>query len=71
MKINDEGLSIIIPSLNESENIRLIISQFKPLFKQYDYPIEVIIVDGPSNKESKEILYEVFKSIGEDDIKLI
>ena len=71
MKINDEGLSIIIPSLNESENIRLIISQFKPLFKQYDYPIEVIIVDGPSNKESKEILYEVFKSIGEEDIKLI
>jgi glycosyltransferase involved in cell wall biosynthesis len=50
-----DGISIIIPSLNEEANIRECLSSLV----QLDYPLfEVIIVDGMSTDKTREIIKE-------------
>ena len=54
------GLSLIIPCLNEAENISLVIERLNEIIAAITYPIEIIIVDGGSDDETPNILKREF-----------
>lgn len=71
--VNKESvsLSLIIPCLNEAENISLVIERLNEIIAAITYPIEIIIVDGGSDDETPNILKREFQSLDKDKFKLI
>lgn len=54
-------LSIVIPTHNENENVRVLINELMRIFNSYNLKGEIIIVDDSTDK-TKEILEEIVKS---------
>tara|TARA_B100000287_G_C20634584_1_gene781162 strand:+ start:700 stop:1578 length:879 start_codon:yes stop_codon:yes gene_type:complete len=50
----NQGLSIVIPALNEEENIPKLLEQLDHYFVSYDY--EIILIDDFSDKKLEEVL---------------
>lgn len=53
------GLSIIVPCFNEKENLPLFIQKCEEAFKEFTYPLELIIVDGCSDDGSIDFLNSI------------
>ena len=65
------SLSLVVPCLNESENICLFLERFKEITSEITFPLEIIVVDGCSDDGTPEILKEEFKSLDRSRFKLI
>ena len=52
------SLSLVVPCLNESENICLFLERFKEITSEITFPLEIIVVDGCSDDGTPEILKE-------------
>ena len=63
------GLSIVIPVLNEAENIELLLFQLKAVLDSIDKTSEIILVDDGSTDSSFEILERLQKS--DDRLRVI
>lgn len=63
------GLSIVIPVLNEAENIELLLFQLKEVLDSIDKTSEIILVDDGSTDSSFEILERLQKS--DDRLRVI
>ena len=50
----DQGLSIVIPALNEEENVPKLLEDLGHYFESYEY--EIILIDDFSDK-NKEVRY--------------
>ena len=71
MKKTSPDLSIIIPCFNEAKNVTLVLEQLKKIIKQSKYSLEIIVIDGGSADNTPKELQEIFKSLPEDNFKLI
>lgn len=60
-----EKLSVVVPVMNEEENVRLLINKIREALKNQSY--EIILVDDGSNDKTTEIIKEEMHS----DLKLI
>lgn len=49
------NLTIIIPALNEQENLRLLLPQIHDVLNDLAIPFEVIVVDGGSHDETQHV----------------
>ena len=58
-------LSVVIPARNESENLRLLITQIVDALPKTQFEFEVIIVDDGSNDDSLPVLRALKKSVPE------
>lgn len=63
------GVSIIIPFLNESDNIENLVITLNDFFRNKPYPIEVILVDDGSTDDSLQVLGR--QKFGDYEIKVI
>jgi glycosyltransferase involved in cell wall biosynthesis len=65
IKMAKPYLSIVIPTLNEEHNIRTLLSEIKPVLKDYKY--EILIVDGHSTDNTVKIAKQMNARILYDD----
>jgi len=61
MSIKKKAVSIIIPTLNESLNLEILVSKINQYLKKNIY--EIIIIDDNSVDGSKEVLSKLKKKI--------
>ena len=66
MKKENKLISLIIPTYNESENIRLLIPKLIQLFTENQMNFEIIIVDD----DSPDLTWKVAKKISEKDSRV-
>src|SRR4030081_3619403 len=52
-------LSVVIPALNEQENLELLLPLLNETLKQLQLKAEIIVVDGGSRDDSKSIASEL------------
>jgi len=62
-------ISVVIPTLNEEENIGKVINEVKSELERYGYKYEIIVVDGYSTDGTVEIAKKhgakvIFDSMG-------
>jgi len=68
--MKQDGISVILPTLNEKENLLKLIPQIVCLFEEkiaVDY--EILVVDDGSNDGTADLIYEI--SIKNSNVKLI
>jgi len=65
------GLSLVLPCFNEAQNIPLLIKKIKEFEKNFQYPLEIIIVDGFSDDETQDLLKVEFDDLDPYIYKLI
>ena len=51
-------LSIVIPALNEAENLRLLLPLIQTVIDELGIATETIVVDGGSTDDSASVVYE-------------
>jgi glycosyltransferase involved in cell wall biosynthesis len=61
MSIKKKAVSIVIPTLNESLNLEILVSKINQYLKKNIY--EIIIIDDNSVDGSKEVLSKLKKKI--------
>ena len=66
-----DNLSLVIPCLNEPENIPLLIKQLSKTVTSIPFKLEVIIVDGCSDDDTAKILINEFKQLNPNNFKLM
>ena len=57
MSVFKQGVSIVVPVLNESSNLRILVSNIKKNLKKFTY--EIIFIDDNSNDNSRKILEDL------------
>lgn len=57
MPVSKQGVSIVIPVLNESSNLRILVSKIKKNLKKFTY--EIIFIDDNSTDNSRKILEDL------------
>ena len=56
---NEKKFSIILPVLNEAENLKILVPKINTLFLSENYFIEIIIVDDNSTDNISEVIHNL------------
>src|SRR5204862_2045743 len=57
--LSTPDLSIVIPALNEAENLRLLLPLIREVIDELGVRAEIIVVDGGSTDDSKSVAHQL------------
>ena len=55
--MGEVNLSVIIPALNERENVERLVPAIREVLRQLDVQAEILVVDGPSQDGTAEAMH--------------